>query len=67
LSRRENEAYNGTESECELCVKLQKSPSEKLDLLQFMVNPQAKEATDVKIQDQNKVDLLFQHQGYHPL
>jgi hypothetical protein len=32
-----------------------------------MVNPQAKEASDVKVQDQNNVDLLFQHQGYHPL
>jgi hypothetical protein len=29
--------------------------------------PQAKEATDVKVQDQNNVDLLFQHQWYHPL
>jgi hypothetical protein len=27
----------------------------------------AKEATDVKLQDQNNVDLLFRHQGYHPL
>jgi hypothetical protein len=29
--------------------------------------PQAKEATDVKVQDQKNVDLLFRHQGYHPL
>jgi hypothetical protein len=26
--------------------------------------PQAKEATDVKIQDESNVDLLFGHQGY---
>jgi hypothetical protein len=34
------------------CVKIQKSPSEKLDMLKKVyVNPQAKEATEVKIQD----------------
>jgi hypothetical protein len=27
----------------------------------------AKEATDVKVQDQNNVDLFFRHQGHHPL
>jgi hypothetical protein len=59
--------YNGTESECELCVKLQKSPKGKLEILQFMVDPQAKEATYAKIQDQNNVDLLSQNEGYHPL
>jgi hypothetical protein len=32
-----------------------------------MVNPQVKEATDVEVQDQNNVDLLFRHQGYHQL
>jgi hypothetical protein len=32
-----------------------------------MVNPQAKEDTDLKVQGQNNVDLLFRHQGYHPL
>jgi hypothetical protein len=32
-----------------------------------MVNPQAKEDTYVKVQDQNNFDLLFRHQGYHPL
>jgi hypothetical protein len=36
-------------------------------LKKFMMNLQAKEATDVKVQDQNNVDLLFQHQAYHPL
>jgi hypothetical protein len=36
-------------------------------MLQFMVDSQAKEATDVKIQDQNNVDLLFQNEEYHPL
>jgi hypothetical protein len=28
--------------------------------------PSAKEATDVKVQNQNNVDLLFQLLGYHP-
>jgi hypothetical protein len=28
-----------------------------------MVNPQAKEATDVKVQDQKNVDLLFDIMG----
>jgi hypothetical protein len=32
-----------------------------------MVNPQAKETADIKVQAQNNVDLLFGHQGYHPL
>jgi hypothetical protein len=32
-----------------------------------MVNPQAKEATHVKAQGQNNVDLLFRYQGHHPL
>jgi hypothetical protein len=29
--------------------------------------PPAKEATNVKVQDQNNVDLLFGHQVYDPL
>jgi hypothetical protein len=28
--------------------------------------PQTKEGMDVKVQDQNNVDLLFPHQVYHP-
>jgi hypothetical protein len=28
-----------------------------------MMNPEAKEATNVKIQDQNNVDLIFRRQG----
>jgi hypothetical protein len=32
-----------------------------------MVNPQAKEAMDIKIQDQNNVELLFQQHRCHPL
>jgi hypothetical protein len=32
-----------------------------------MVYHQAKEAMDVEVQDQNDVDLLFQHQRYHSL
>jgi hypothetical protein len=32
-----------------------------------MVNPPAKEAMDIKIQGQNNVDLLFQHQAYNSL
>jgi hypothetical protein len=32
-----------------------------------MVNQKAEEATDVKVQDQNNVDLLFRRQEYHPL
>jgi hypothetical protein len=31
-----------------------------------MLNLQAKQVTDVKVQDQKNVDLLFRHQGYHP-
>jgi hypothetical protein len=51
------------------CVKLQKSPTGQMpvrgvDIEEF---PQAKEATDIKVQDQNNVDLFFQHQEYHPL
>jgi hypothetical protein len=50
------------------CVKLQKSPSEKLEMIKTVyVSPQAKEAMDVKVQDQNNVDLLFRLQGHHPL
>jgi hypothetical protein len=54
------------------CVKLHKSPSETLELLKtvygestmnksnvFKWHRVAKEATDVKVQDQNNVDLLF--------
>jgi hypothetical protein len=50
-------------------VELQKLPRETLKMLkkQFMVSSQAKEATNVKVQDQNNVDLHFRHQGYHPL
>jgi hypothetical protein len=49
-------------------VKLQKSLSETLEILkQFMVNLQAKEANDVKVQNQNNIDLVFQQQDYHPL
>jgi hypothetical protein len=33
----------------------------------FMMNPQAQEDMDVKVQGQNNVDLLFQHHGYHIL
>jgi hypothetical protein len=29
--------------------------------------PQAQETTDVKVHDQNNVDLLFRHQEYHVL
>jgi hypothetical protein len=32
-----------------------------------MINLKTKEATDVKVQYQNNINLLFQHQGYHPL
>jgi hypothetical protein len=50
------------------CVKLQKLPSETLEMLNSLwLNPQAKEAMDVKVQDENNVDLLSRHQGYHPL
>jgi hypothetical protein len=50
------------------CVKLQKSPSKTLLMLnQFMMKPQAKEPADVEVQDQNNVDLLSRHQEYHPL
>jgi hypothetical protein len=50
-------------------AKLQKSPAGQkpvhgINLEEF---PQAKEDTDVKVQDQNNVDLLFRHQEYHPL
>jgi hypothetical protein len=58
------------------CVKLQKSPSERLEMLKkayggstmsksndFKWPKVAKEATDVKVQDQNNVDLIFRHQG----
>jgi hypothetical protein len=33
----------------------------------YQCDPEAREATDVKLQDQDNVDLLFRHQGYHPL
>jgi hypothetical protein len=33
----------------------------------YQYDHEAKEATDVKVQDQNNVHLLFRHQGYHPL
>jgi hypothetical protein len=32
-----------------------------------VVNPQAKEAMDVEVQEQNSADLLFWHQEYYPL
>jgi hypothetical protein len=35
--------------------------------VQIEVFPQAKEAMDVKVLDQNNVELLFQHQMYHSL
>jgi hypothetical protein len=35
-----------------------------VDIEEFL---QAKEGTGVKVQDQNNVDLLSQHQVYHPL
>jgi hypothetical protein len=50
------------------CVELQKSLSETLQTLNSLwLNPQAKEAIDVKVKDQNNVGLLFRHQGYHAL
>lgn len=37
------------------CIELHKSSSESLDTLkQFMVNPHAKEATDIRVQDRSK-------------
>jgi flagellar basal body rod protein FlgB len=54
------------------CVKLQKSPIETLEMLKtvydeftmsksndFKWHRVAKEAADIKVQDQNNVDLLF--------
>jgi hypothetical protein len=49
------------------CVKLLKLPSETSEMLKTVtVKHQAREATDVKVQDQNNTDLIFQHQGYNP-
>jgi hypothetical protein len=36
MSRHENGVYDGTVSECEFCVKLQKSPSETLEMLKIV-------------------------------
>jgi hypothetical protein len=51
------------------CVKLQKLPTGQTPVhgVEIEEFPQAKEATDVEVQGQNNVDLLFRHQGYHPL
>jgi hypothetical protein len=38
-------------------------PIQKVEIKEF---PLTKEAMDVEVQDQNKVDLLFPHQVYHP-
>jgi hypothetical protein len=65
LSRHENGAYSGTESECENCVKLQKSPTGQMPvhIVEIEELPQATKATDVKFQDKNNVNLLFLTSG----
>jgi hypothetical protein len=68
LLGRVNGTCDGTESKCKFCVKLQISPTGQtpvhgVDIKEF---PQAKDAMDVKVQDQNNVELLFCHQVYHP-
>jgi hypothetical protein len=58
------------------CVKLQKSPNETLEMLKTVYGEYtmsksnvfewpkvAKEATDVEVQDQNNVNLLFDIRG----
>jgi hypothetical protein len=50
-------------------VELQKSPTGRMPIRGVEIEEflQAKEATDVKVKDQNNVDLLFRHYEYHPL
>jgi hypothetical protein len=49
-------------------AELQKSPTGRTPIHEVEIEEflQAKEGTDVIVQDQNNVDLLFRHQGYHP-
>jgi hypothetical protein len=50
------------------CVKVQKSPTGQTPVpgVEIEEFSQAKEATDVEVQDQNNVDLLFRYEEYHP-
>jgi hypothetical protein len=57
-SRRENGAYDGTE------IANGQTPAHGVEIEEFT---QAKQATDVKDQDQNNVHMLFRHQECHPL
>jgi hypothetical protein len=61
--------YNGTESEYGIFYQLQKSLTGQMSVHKVEIKEfsQAREATDVKIQHQLQVDLLFNREGYHPV